>query len=102
MLTVAEQIRRVDKAADPEWKKDADRRIAEKANTKAPFSSLDLWRGGLEQPRQRRALGARFLSAYRQGLIVPTGKYIIDESSQFAGRTSPRHAPHLVREWIGR
>jgi hypothetical protein len=83
----------VDRAADDEWRADADTAIAQLAATGRPFVSDDVWEQGLVRVRENRALGARIQAAARAGIIKPTGQF--RQTAQVKSHASPR------REWIG-
>lgn len=89
-----EALERVERGTDPAWAEHAEQAIARRALGGAPFTSDDLWfdlaDGGVEQPREPRALGPIVKRALRDGTIRWEG---------FA--TSRRRHDSVIRSYVG-
>lgn len=67
-------IARVDAAADPDWKADAQRALNELIDAGEKFSADDIWLRVGYKPAEPRALGSLLQQAARRGRIVQTGE----------------------------
>lgn len=67
-------IARVDAAADPDWKADAQQALTELIDAGEKFSADDIWLRVGYKPAEPRALGAILQQAARRGRIVQTGE----------------------------
>lgn len=70
-----EAIKRVDRAADVDWKDRCDAVIEELCREKAIFTPDDVWQR-IEKPVEPRALGPRMIVAKNKGLCEPTGRLV--------------------------
>jgi hypothetical protein len=77
--------------ADPEWRVRAARAIIKVAKEKELFSTDDVWKTGLDKPREPRALGPEIASAQAAGIIEATNIY------ELTAQASRHRAP--VRYW---
>lgn len=80
-------IKRVDQAADPEWKDIAYDAVVLTASRMQEFISDDVWTvGGLESTREDRALGPVFLRAARNGICRKTDRVKPSVRSHLSGK----------------
>jgi hypothetical protein len=86
-----EAIRRVDDAADPEWKAAAAWAVYYVCLTESLFTPDDVWASGLPKPREPRALGPVMLRAVKGGLCRKTGRVVPSQS--------PTQHRNYLNEW---
>jgi hypothetical protein len=87
-----EAMERVDQGAnrkDPEWAARARAAIVAAAQDLPELTSEDVWRR-LDKPDEGRALGPQMMSARRDGLITPSGRF------QSTGMVTRNAAPVCV------
>lgn len=88
----AEQIALVLTGTTPEWREHCKGLLKTCADSRVPFSAVDLRKMGLEIPAEARSISAVFSNAARAGTIKPTGRYVVNPFAK--NGTS-------IREWIG-
>lgn len=70
-----EALKRVEQAANEQWKNDALAAVRQTCEQRPDFISDDVWNvGGLDSTREDRALGPVFLKAARAGWCVKTDR----------------------------
>ncbi len=83
----AEALKRVDEAAEPEWKDMAYEAVVKTALRLPNFISDDVWEtGGLDSTREDRALGPVFLRAARDRVCVKTDRVRPSVRSHLSGK----------------
>lgn len=90
MNTTQEAIAQTDRNADPDWKERALEAVVEVAGKMETFTADDVWEGGLDHPREGRALGGVMVRAKREGICAPTNQYT------FSRDPKHHHAPNRV------
>jgi len=68
-------MERVDGAADPVWRADAEAAVLAVAARGMPFTTDDVWDAGLRYPRELRAIGPVMQRLARAGAIRRTGRF---------------------------
>lgn len=76
----------VERHADPAWLDAAYEALLRCARARESFISDDVWEHGLERTREDRALGAVFLRAKREGVIVKTDRVRPSVRSHLSGK----------------
>lgn len=69
-----EGMDRVERNADPDWKRRAYEIVLKVAEQKPEFTPDDIWEAGLEKPAEARALGPVMATAARRRLIKKTDR----------------------------
>lgn len=80
-----------ERAADLAWRRRAQKAILKVARAKMRFTADDVWKTGLDRPREPRALGPEMNSAEISGIIVSTDDF------KLTHQASRHRAP--VRVW---
>jgi hypothetical protein len=81
-------MRRAEENADREWKERAWGYLARFAACCETFKAEDLWKAGLDKPREPRAIGPLFMRAAREGLIEYAGTERSVSKARHAGSAS--------------
>ena len=80
-------LKRVDEAADPDWKETAYAAVVRTARALPEFISDDVWEvGGLTSTREDRALGPVFLRIARERVAVKTDRVRPSVRSHLSGK----------------